>query len=202
MKFKLYVLSFFLIAGSVFAGEVAKPLEFTFYSGVSLASDRLENTTPCPNTLECVGGPFHMKNTVSNSPLFGFGVGYYFTKNLELEGNFAVAPAIQFRSDSNLITPIALFGVNVVTYNYDGNLVYNFDWKGMTPFLTAGIGGITRDSLSVNTDLTYNFGGGVKYYYKSLGLKLEIKDRIIPDFFQLGTKKNVFQIQPGIFFRF
>jgi hypothetical protein len=201
MKFKLFVLSFFLISGCVFAGEVAKPLEFTFYSGVSLASDTLEGTSPCPDGL-CSGGSFHMKNTVSNSPLFGFGVGYYFTKNFQLEGNFAVAPGIQFQSDSNLVAPIARFGVNVVTYNYDGNLVYNFDWKGMTPFLTAGIGGITRDGLSLSTDFTYNFGGGVKYYYKNLGFKLEVKDHIIPDFFQLGTKKNVFQIQPGIFFRF
>jgi hypothetical protein len=72
----------------------------------------------------------------------------------------------------------------------------------MRPFLTAGIGGITRDGTSVHSDFTYNFGGGVKYYYKNLGLKLEVKDHIIPDFFQLGTKKNVFQIQPGIFFRF
>lgn len=201
MKLKLFILSFFLIAGWVVAQEVAKPLEFTFYSGVSLGADTLENTTPCPGHL-CSGDTLHLKNTVSNSPLFGFGVGYYFTKNLELEGNFAIAPSIQFRSRSNLIAPLPGFDVNVVSYNYDGNLVYNFDWKGMTPFLTAGIGGITRDGLSVHTDFTYNFGGGVKYYYKNLGLRLEVKDHIIPDFFQLGTKKNVFQIQPGIFFRF
>jgi hypothetical protein len=98
--------------------------------------------------------------------------------------------------------PISHFDVNVVSYNYDGNLVYNFDCKGMRPFLTAGIGGITRDELSVHSDFTYNFGGGVKYDYKNMGLKLEVKDHIIPDFFRLNTKKNVFQIQPGIFFRF
>ena len=202
MKFKLFVLSFFLIAGWVLAEEVAKPVEFTFYSGVSLAADTLEVNSPCLEGVTCSGDTLHLKNTVNNSPLFGFGVGYYFTKNLQLEGNFSVAPAIQFRSESNLIAPISDFNVNVVSYNYDGNLVYNFDWKGMRPFLTAGIGGITRDSQSVHTDFTYNFGGGVKFYYKNLGLKLEVKDHIIPDFFQLGTKKNVFQIQPGIFFRF
>jgi len=202
MKFKLFVLCFLLIAGWVVAAEIDKPVEFTFYSGVSLAADRLENSGPCLKGVDCVGGSFHMKNTVSNSPLFGFGVGYYFTRNFELEGNFAVAPALQFQSESNLIAPLPSFNVNVISYNYDGNLVYNFDWKGMRPFLTAGIGGITRDGDSVHSDFTYNFGGGVKFYYKNLGLKLEVKDHIIPDFFQLGTKKNVFQIQPGIFFSF
>ena len=136
MKSKIFVLSFLLIAGCVIAGEVDKPLEFTFYSGVSLAGDTLENNRPCLNGVTCSGDTFHMKNTVNNSPLFGFGVGYYFTKNLQLEGNFSVAPAIQFRSESNLIAPISDFDVNVVSYNYDGNLVYNFDWKGMRPFLT------------------------------------------------------------------
>jgi hypothetical protein len=202
MKLKLFVLSFFLLAGSLLADEIAKPLEFTFYSGVSLAADTLQNNTfPCPSGV-CYGDTLHLKNTVNNSPLFGFGVGYYFTKNLELEGNFAIAPAIQFHSESNVTAPISHFDVNVVSYNYDGNLVYNFDWKGMRPFLTAGIGGITRDELSVHSDFTYNFGGGVKYDYKNMGLKLEVKDQIIPDFFRLNTKKNVFQIQPGIFFRF
>lgn len=200
MKSKFFLLSFLLIAGWVVANEVDKPLEFTVYSGVSLATDTLEVTSLCPRGLDCSGDIFRMKNSVNNSALCGFGAGYYFTRNFELQGNFSIAPAHQFRSETTLRGLNQDF--NLVSYNYDANLVYNFDWKGIRPFLTAGIGGITRDSISVTTDFTYNFGIGTKFYYKDLGLRLELKDHIIPDYFQLGKKKHVPQIQSGIFFGF
>jgi hypothetical protein len=201
MKSKFFLLSFILFAGWVFATEVDKPLEFTVYSGVSLAADTLENSGPCFRGLDCPGGVFTSKISVNNSALFGFGVGYYFTRNFELEGNFAIAPTHQFRSETNVVGFVDQ-DLNLVSYNYDANFVYNFDWKGIRPFLTAGIGGITRDNISVTTDFTYNFGIGTKFYYKDLGLRLELKDQIIPDYFQLGNKKNVLQIQSGIFFGF
>lgn len=191
MKTRVLLLSFIFLAGWVFATEVEKPFEVTVYSGVSFAAD----------TLEVTSGQTTLKNTINNSALFGFGVGYYFSRNFELEGNFAIAPTYQFKSQTNVIGLIPQ-DLNVVSYSYDANLVYNFDWKGIRPFVTGGIGGITRDSISVTSDFTYNFGVGAKFYYKDLGLRLELRDQIMPDFFQLGKKKNVIGIQSGIFFSF
>ncbi len=200
MKSKFFLLSFILFTGWVFAGEVEKPFEVTVYSGVFFAADTLKFSEVCPSPFSCAGTQLNSRISVNNSPLFGLGVGYYFTKNFELEGNFAIAPAHDIHSSINSIPGPSL---NLVAYNYDANVVYNFDWKGMRPFLSGGMGAITRDnSFDVTTDFTYNFGIGAKFYYKNLGLRLELKDQIMPNLVQPDKKKNVLGIQSGIFFSF
>ena len=56
--------------------------------------------------------------------------------------------------------------------NFSGNFLYHFDVKHVTPYATFGIGfehsgldGTGVDSLDIDssTEVSFNFGGGVKY---------------------------------------
>jgi hypothetical protein len=204
MKFIFYAFSFLILPGWLYANDLEDSLELTFYSGASFAKDTLERSDPCEPILGpgCVPANIELRNRIGNSILFGMGVGYYINRAFEIEGNFSIEPGHQMRLTDNF--PDGLFRTeeqNVITYNYDFNLVYNMEWKGIRPYLTAGIGGTTRDSLSVYSDFTYNFGGGTKFDFKDLGLRIEVNDHIIPGYLQRDTKKHVVQIQSGVFFR-
>jgi hypothetical protein len=176
-------------------------MELTIYSGYSFSEDTLQATFPCANISgpNCLPAIREIKHTIDNSLLFGLVLGYYVTPDLQIEGNFSIAPLHNFTARSNF--PLFFDEQNVITYNYDLNMVYNFDSKGIKPYVTAGIGGITRDNIGVTTDFTYNFGVGSKFYYKDIGIRLELNDHITPDYFQLHTRKHVLQLQTGILLR-
>jgi hypothetical protein len=204
MRFILCAISFFVLPSLIYGGDLENSVEVTVYSGASFAKDTFERSDPCEPIFGpgCIPATIEQRNRIGNSVLFGVGVGYYINRNFEVEGNFSIAPGHQLRLMNNV--PDGLFRVeerNVITYTYDFDLVYNMEWKGIRPYITAGIGGTTRDSGFFYTDFAYNFGAGTKFYFKDIGLRIEVNDHIIPDYFQFDIRRHVVRIQSGVFFR-
>jgi opacity protein-like surface antigen len=78
-----------------------------------------------------------------------------------VEGSFLYSPG-----NTELIRAPIDTDVNVDSYYYSGNVMYNIlPSKKFVPFATGGIGGVSLDVSGGNTEnyLTYNFGGGVLY---------------------------------------
>jgi opacity protein-like surface antigen len=99
-----------------------------------------------------------------NSLLMGGAVGFDLTPNIGFEGE--LAHLFDVAGDNAGID----WSVTTVT----GNFVYHFDVRHVTPYATFGLG-FERSSVDVKvsdpvaliapsaTELTFNFGGGVKY---------------------------------------
>jgi hypothetical protein len=203
MKNYLYLIGCLLIPACLFAGDIEKNLELTIFTGDSLGKYSIDETFSFPPNKGGVVLPivYMVKGSVDNSVLFGGSIGYYFNKHSEIEGIFGIAPSHRLREIQNL-GPSPL-DQNIVTYNYDANYVYNINWKSVRPFFTAGIGMISRDGHGdTDHDLSYNFGTGAKIYFKNIGLRFEVNDHIVPDYFQTGTNKHVVRIQSGLMFNF
>ncbi len=195
------------------AQESVHKSEITVYSGISFLD--VENATdPC---LLCLSPlpPFTETSTLDSGFLIGFKFGYYLNENVEVEGNFSVAPSQDFTFETSIFcpaepcpltqdvfAPLIFFKKNAVSYGYAGNLVYNFNRKTVTPFLTAGIGGVSTDlGDETHNDFVFNFGGGTKFYFKNVGVRFELNDQVIPDHFLSGKTEHDLQIQCGFFFR-
>lgn len=104
------------------------------------------------------------QNGAGNSFGLGVGVGYDLTSNIGFEGElghlFDVAG-----DNENLDWAIT---------NVSGNFLYHFDVREVTPYATFGLG-FERSSIDVknpdplelvqpsSTEISFNFGGGVKY---------------------------------------
>ena len=86
---------------------------------------------------------------------------YNFTPHWGAEGSFLYSPG-----NTELIRAPIDTDVNVDSYYYSGNVVYNFlPAKKFVPFATGGVGAVSLDVSGGNTEnyLTFNFGGGALY---------------------------------------
>ncbi len=97
-----------------------------------------------------------------NSLAIGVGVGYDMTSKHRFEGELGHLFDIPGDTDA----------VDWSVTNFSGNFLYHFDVKHVTPYATFGIGfehsgldGPGVDSLDIDssTEVSFNFGGGVKY---------------------------------------
>jgi opacity protein-like surface antigen len=97
-----------------------------------------------------------------NSLAIGVGVGYDMTSNVGFEGELGHLFDIMGDNDA----------VDWSVTNFSGNFVYHFDVKRVTPYATFGIGfehsgldgdGVSALGLTSSTEVSFNFGGGVKY---------------------------------------
>lgn len=107
---------------------------------------------------------FATSNDLGGSLGLGVALTYDLTTRLGFEGELAHAFDV-LGDDAN---------VDLSFTNVSGNAVYNFPLPRVTPYATFGIG-IERTSLDVkspdplalyaagSTEVSYNFGGGVKY---------------------------------------
>lgn len=120
-----------------------------------------------PNTITLtpfLSSTFGTSNDLGGSLGVGVGVGYDLTTRLGFEGE--IGHVFDVLGD----TAKADLGLT----NVHGNVVYNVPLPRVTPYATFGVG-IERASLDVktpdpaalyppaSTEVTYNFGGGVKY---------------------------------------
>jgi opacity protein-like surface antigen len=120
-----------------------------------------------PNTITVtpfVAAGFGTSQGLSGSPGVGVAVGYDVTSNIGVEGELSYLFDVA-GDDANLDSAVQ---------NYSGNAVYHFDMKRVTPYATFGFG-IEHIGRSVknpdllalyappSTEISYNFGGGVKY---------------------------------------
>jgi hypothetical protein len=120
-----------------------------------------------PHTLTVtpfVSGGFGTSQGLGGSVGLGVAVGYDLTANVGFEGEVAHLFDV-LGDDANGDAPIE---------NYSANAVYHFDLKQVTPYATFGlgvehIGRSVKDPTLIalytppSTEISYNFGGGVKY---------------------------------------
>lgn len=111
-----------------------------------------------------VSGGFGTSQGLSGSVGLGVAAGYDVTANIGFEGEFAHLFDV-LGDDANGDAPID---------NYSANALYHFDVKHATPYATFGLG-VEHLGRSVkdptllaiyappSTEISYNFGGGVKY---------------------------------------
>ena len=196
-------------------------MEITIHSGFSfLDADERVETPPCIICRDAPPFPFVFVNekSMNGSFLFGVKAGYYLNQKMEVEGAFAIAPNHEVTEINDifcppgelcplideipLLIPSFLNQTNAVSYQYDANFVYNFTETNVKPFVTFGIGAVTTDLLLENqTDFALNFGGGAKFYFKNLGLRVEVNDHVMPDYFLTGKTEHDVQVQYGFLFR-
>ncbi|MDQ3213892.1 MAG: porin family protein [Acidobacteriota bacterium] len=111
-----------------------------------------------------LGSVFGTSEDLGGSLGLGVAMTYDLTSRLGVEGELAHAFDV-LGDDAN---------VDLSVTNVSGNAVYNFPVPRVTPYATFGIG-IERTSLDVkspdplalyapgSTEVSYNFGGGVRY---------------------------------------
>lgn len=120
-----------------------------------------------PNTISLtpfLSSVFGTSGDLGGSLGMGVAVTYDLTTKLGFEGE--IAHVFDVLGDSA--------GADLSLTNVHGNVVYNFALPKVTPYATFGVG-IERSSLDVKTpdpaalypppgtEVSYNFGGGIKY---------------------------------------
>jgi OOP family OmpA-OmpF porin len=143
-----YVIAFMAISTNGFAGE--RPQAFSaspFVGGYTF------------------DGTQHLKT----GPVFGLRLGYNITENWATEGVFDFVPTETTRGNNH---------INAYSYRLD--LLYNFmPTRTVVPYLAVGGGGTTfeyRHGNGHDSDATFNFGGGVKYFItESIALRGDVR---------------------------
>ena len=192
--------------------------EITIYSGISFPNLSFQ-TEPCficagPVVPDYAVFPFTTQTELGHSFLFGVKTGVYINRNIEVEGNFGIAPHQEFRQVSGIFcppgvicplapqTPIFLYQENVVSYFYDGDFVYNFMTGNVRPFAEFGIGGTSASvQNNTSTDFTLVYGGGAKFYFRNFGFRFEVNDHLTPNNFLTKQTEHYVQVQYGFLFR-
>ena len=134
----------FLLTSGAFAQSLAEPQTITVTPFVSAA--------------------FGTSDGLGGSAGLGVAVAYDFTSNLGAEGEFTHLFDVA-GNDPNVDSSVQ---------NYNANAIYHFGLKHATPYATFGlgvehIGRSVKDPATLAlypppaTEITYNFGGGVKY---------------------------------------
>ena len=112
-----------------------------------------------------LGSSLGMGDPANNDSFgLGFAVGYDWTSNLGFEGELSHLFDVAGES-ADLDWSIT---------NFSANAIYHFDVRRVTPYATFGLG-FERSNLDIedpnilalypssSTEISYNFGGGVKY---------------------------------------
>jgi hypothetical protein len=195
-----------LLGSTVFAG--ASGLEVTVHSGWSFL-DAENRFDPCPTCKNLIHDT--IVQSVNPSILFGFKGGYHINRAMEIEGGFAVAPGHKLSQENNLVCipelpcdifPVYVANTKAVAYQYDADFVYNLPGDHTIPFMAFGIGGVSTDTgTKTNHDFAFNFGGGVKFYFGNVGVRMEVNDHVIPDYFLNSKTEHDLQVQYGFVFR-
>jgi opacity protein-like surface antigen len=111
-----------------------------------------------------LGGSFGTSNDLGSSLTLGAGVEYDVTSNLGFEAELGYVFDV-VGDDANADWSLTTFSANGI---------YHFDVPRVTPYATLGLG-VERSNLTIDdpdilalyppdsNEITYNFGGGVKY---------------------------------------
>ena len=199
-----------LSAGITMADSPVGGTEITIHSGWSFL-DAEYRYSLCP---ECLAPIFPTLTTsVHDSAMFGFKGGYNLNRFMEVEGAFAISPGHRLERAGYPVCipglpcpaidlPVFILDTRAVAYQYDGNFVYNILAGSAVPFVTFGIGGVsTATDSETHTDFAVNFGGGAKVYFGNVGVRMEVNDHVITDYFLNGKTEHDLQVQYGFVFR-
>jgi opacity protein-like surface antigen len=152
-NFFMVLFAFALTAAPAAAQSVAQPRSWTItpFFGTTLGMGDIDDAG--------------IEVDLDSSLGIGVAVGYDWTANLGFEGE--IAYLFDVAGEQNV--------VDWSLTNFGFNAVYHFDVRRFTPYATAGLGW-ERSSLDVtdpnllalfadlsSTEVTFNFGGGVKY---------------------------------------
>ena len=123
-----------------------------------------------------IGGyVFEGNEDLKNAPVFGLRGGYYFTKNLGVEGFFNYVPS---EDESKAGNP----GMKLYGFGIEG--IYHFMPESrLVPFVALGLGGSRYDlSGGTNRDrFTVDYGAGLKYFLtENLALRADVRHVILP----------------------
>lgn len=200
---------------------IAQPKnEVTIYSGWSFPGidSTRETCFLCAVPMMTPGFTQVETNKLGSSVLFGFKYSRSLNSRMAIEGNFSVAPHQKLESTSGINCPpgeicplmpepvpglpIYFTQRNMVSYFYDVSFVYQFTTGQAVPYVLAGVGAVSSDPESdIQTDLTWVFGGGAKFYLRNnVGVRFEVNDHLIPGYFLTDKTENNLQIQYGFIF--
>jgi OOP family OmpA-OmpF porin len=145
-----------------------------FSPGSGMSQIREGSVSLNPN----IGGyVFQGGQHIDDDLTYGLGLGYNFTQNWGVEGNFNYV-----NTDSNADSSD---GENVEAYLYRLDAVYHFmPEKKLVPYVAAGVGAISirGDIDNKGSDPFLNFGAGVKYFVtENLALRGDIREIITDD---------------------
>lgn len=212
---KMLILVALLAQGAAWADSPARTSEITIFSGWSFLNAE-QQVEVCPFCLYPYPSPI-AETEVKQSVLLGFKAGYYINGNFEVEGGFGIAPNHNVRFSNNQIVCIPEFPCpadksdllpyfttpeNLVAYQYEGNFVYNITTGDVRPFVTFGVGGVSSDlQAGARHNFALNFGGGSKFYFKKMGIRLEVNDHVLPSYFLNDKTEHDLQIQYGFVFQ-
>ena len=186
----------------------ADDVEITIRSGWSFNNADFE-IEPC---FECLSilPPFTTKTSVEDSITIGVKTAYFLNNRSAIEGGFSVSPNHDVTTESRVfcreqpcpLLPDFLFEENIVVYQYDANFLYNLLTGDVQPYITIGMGGVASDlDNDVRNDFAFNYGGGAKFWFKKIGLRFELNDHVIPDYFLSDKTAHNLQIQYGLVFK-
>jgi len=214
--YKFIAITFVIFAGFIslnYANE-SNNLELTIYSGYS--SLNVKGNAILLDELRTKIGLIDLNHTLKGSFLFGAKLAYYLNKNLEIEAIIGIAPGHDLKSKFRYDCPpgkicmlndienfLPTYSENIIAYNYDSNLIYNFNTDGkILPYISAGLGGVSYDiNDTVKTMATINAGIGIKWYLKNIGLRFELNEHAILNHFLSEKTEYNFQIQYGLLFK-
>ncbi len=209
----ILVLAFVLLVSLISAVSVQAETEILIHSGWSFANAEMDSV-PCIFCRDpIIVPPFTFTTEAGNSPVFGFKVAYFLNNRAGIEGGFSIAPnhtvttSNVFECPPGMICPLALFPFflsehNMVTYQYDANFVYNILTGDVQPYITIGVGGISSDlETDVRSDFVLNYGGGAKFWFNKFGLRFELNDHVIPNYFLTEETEHNIQVQYGFLFK-
>jgi len=140
---------------------------FTVFAGLGMPQAAIAQSVAEPRGVTItpfLSAVFGTSNDLGGSLGVGAAIGYDLTSSLGFEGEFSHAFDL-LGDNANIDWSLT---------NFTGNVVYHFDARHVTPYATLGLG-FERSSIDVqapdpvalvapdSTEITYNFGGGVKY---------------------------------------
>lgn len=204
MKNLIFVVLLLISATALRAADV----EITIQSGWSFNNADSE-IGPCI-VCDYIVPPLTTTTSVDSSISIGIKTAYFLNNHSAIEGSFLVAPnhdvttvsGIFCRDEVCPLIPTYLVERNMVAYQYDANFLYNILTNDVQPYITIGIGGVASDlDNDVRNNFAFNYGGGAKFWFKKVGLRFELNDHLIPNYFLSDKTAHNVQIQYGFVFK-
>jgi len=214
------------------AAEETPRDELTVLGGVSLLDVKTESDQgfePIPLPGPAIYPPIRFPEirirearTLGGSFVLGLRYGRYVMSRVALEVDFAVAPSHELGTALSLcvsdrgcrggaesaaaVAPdLSFLGARqtVVAYHYGAGLAFDLLKGDVRPILLVGVGGVSwARPEQTETDLDLRFGAGVKLYFGTLGVRLEVVDHVETDNFVTGKTEHDVQASAGFIVRF
>ena len=122
-----------------------------------------------------LGGYIFEDESYDNSLMFGVMGLLHITNRYALEGEIGFSPSsFNYRMD---VGPFQKENLNI--YNYSCNFIYKYPLSvNIYSYGTFGIGGISfiPEKADSNSDMYFNFGGGIKFsYWDKMAIRLDLR---------------------------